>query len=113
HALLYIDLDHFKVVNDACGHAAGDELLRQLAALFTQHIRERDTLARLGGDEFGLFMEHCSPSDALRVANKLLEAIKAFSYPCRGQIFRVGLSIGLVPINEIGRASWRDRESMT
>lgn len=100
HALLYIDLDHFKVVNDACGHAAGDELLRQLAALFTQHIRERDTLARLGGDEFGLFMEHCSPSDALRVANKLLEAIRAFSYPCRGQIFRVGLSIGLVPINE-------------
>lgn len=99
HALLYIDLDHFKVVNDACGHAAGDDLLRQLARLFSEQIRERDTLARLGGDEFGLFMEHCPPGDALRVANKLLNAVKNFGYPCRGQLFRVGLSIGLVPIN--------------
>src|SRR5690606_24021015 len=99
HALLYIDLDHFKVVNDACGHEAGDELLRQLAALFGDQIRDRDTLARLGGDEFGLFMENCTARDALRIANKILAATKAFNFPCKGQVYRVGASIGLVPIS--------------
>lgn len=97
-ALLYMDLDQFKIVNDTCGHKAGDELLRQLAQHFRAHVRERDTLARLGGDEFALLIEHCTLNEALRVANKVLETTRAFQFPFNDRIFRVGVSIGLVPI---------------
>ncbi len=76
HALCFMDLDQFKVVNDTCGHAAGDELLRQLGSVLTVTLRHRDTLARLGGDEFGILMEHCSLDDAHRVATSLQKAIQ-------------------------------------
>lgn len=68
HALLYIDLDQFKIINDTCGHSAGDELLRQVTALLHAKLRTRDTLARLGGDEFGVILEHCPQNEALQVA---------------------------------------------
>lgn len=97
-ALLYMDLDQFKIVNDSCGHKAGDELLRQLSQLFRAHVRERDTLARLGGDEFALLIEHCTVDEALRVANKVLETTREFQFPFNGRTFRVGASIGLVPL---------------
>jgi diguanylate cyclase (GGDEF)-like protein len=77
-ALLYLDLDQFKIVNDTCGHADGDQLLRLLARAYLRHVRERDTLARLGGDEFALLVERCSIEEAAAVANKLLQTTRDF-----------------------------------
>ena len=98
HALCYLDLDQFKVVNDTCGHAAGDELLRQLSSVLSGIVRHRDTLARLGGDEFGVLMEHCSLEQAYRVAESLQKAIQEHQFSWEERNFRVGVSIGLVPI---------------
>lgn len=100
HAMLYVDLDQFKVVNDTCGHVAGDALLRRLSAMLQHKIREGDTLARLGGDEFGLLIEDCSLDDSERIANQLKEQIQEFHYEWNDTVFRVGASIGLVPINK-------------
>lgn len=100
HAMLYIDLDQFKVVNDTCGHVAGDALLKQLSAMLLHRIREDDTLARLGGDEFGLLIEYCSLDDAEKIANQLKEQIQEFHYEWNGSVFRIGASIGLVSINK-------------
>ncbi|MCU7853025.1 MAG: EAL domain-containing protein [Candidatus Thiodiazotropha sp. (ex Monitilora ramsayi)] len=101
HALLYIDLDQFKIVNDTCGHVAGDELLKQLAVLMRELVRESDTLARLGGDEFGVLLSNCDRSHALRVANLLRERIKDHRFVWQDRVFEVGASIGIVEINEI------------
>ena len=98
HALCYLDLDQFKIVNDTCGHAAGDELLRQLSSVLSGIVRHRDTLARLGGDEFGVLMEYCSLEHAYRVAESLQKAIQEHLFTWEGRNFRVGVSIGLVPI---------------
>lgn len=98
-ALLYLDLDQFKIVNDTCGHAAGDDLLRQLSVAYGAHVRERDTLARIGGDEFALIVEHCTVEEAKVVANKLLETTRNFRYICNNQVFRLGVSIGLTPLD--------------
>ena len=98
HALCYFDLDQFKVVNDTCGHIAGDELLRQLASMLEGTVRKRDTLARLGGDEFGVLMEHCSVDSANRVAMSLHKAIQDYHFQWEGHFFKIGVSIGLVPI---------------
>ena len=100
HALCYLDLDQFKVINDTCGHVAGDELLRQLARLLPKEIRKRDTIARLGGDEFGVLMEHCSVEQAGRVAESLRQAVEDFRFRWEDKLFRIGVSIGLVPITE-------------
>ena len=99
HALCYLDLDQFKLVNDTCGHVAGDELLRQLGRLLEDRVRRRDTLARLGGDEFGVLMEHCSVTQALRVAETLRHGIEEFRFRWEGRAFSLGASIGLVPID--------------
>lgn len=98
-ALLYIDLDQFKIVNDTCGHSAGDDLLKMLARQFCDHVRERDTLARIGGDEFGLIVEHCDLDEALGVANKILDATRSFRYACKGRLFQLGVSIGITPVD--------------
>ncbi len=100
HALCYLDLDQFKVVNDNCGHVAGDELLRQLTALLKTRMRERDTLARLGGDEFGMLLGECGLEPALRVANELRQVIQDFRFVWEDKTFSVGASIGLVPLTE-------------
>jgi diguanylate cyclase (GGDEF)-like protein len=97
-ALLYLDLDQFKLINDTSGHAAGDELLKQLAVELSVHVRDSDTLARLGGDEFGILLTNCSVHDAVEIANKLLQAINRFRFTWEGKNFMVGGSIGLVPI---------------
>ena len=105
HALCYLDLDQFKIVNDNCGHAAGDELLRQIANLLTSCLRKRDTLARLGGDEFGILMEHCTQSQAQRVAEDVRKRIESFHFVWEDRVFSVGVSIGLVPIANTGLSS--------
>ncbi len=98
HTLCYLDLDQFKVVNDTCGHVAGDELLRQLAVLLQNQLRERDTLARLGGDEFGVLLENCPPDQAQPIAEVLRQTVKDFRFVWRDKTFVIGVSIGLVPI---------------
>ena len=98
HSLLYIDLDQFKVVNDTCGHIAGDELLRQIATIFKKRLRNNDTLARLGGDEFAVLLESCPQENALRVANLLRQEIQEFRFVWQSKTFMIGISIGLVEI---------------
>ncbi len=99
HALLYLDLDQFKVVNDTCGHSAGDELLRQLTFLLKEDVRQSDTLARLGGDEFGLLLVGCSQPQAMEIAEKLIATVNAFRFTWLGKSFDIGVSIGMVMIN--------------
>jgi diguanylate cyclase (GGDEF)-like protein/PAS domain S-box-containing protein len=98
HAACYIDLDQFKVVNDTCGHAAGDELLRQLGALLKKSIRKGDTLGRLGGDEFGVLIKNSSIEDSFKVASYIKSIIEDYRFIYEGQSFRVSASMGLVPI---------------
>lgn len=100
HALCYLDLDQFKVINDTCGHIAGDELLRQLAQLLQSQVQEQDTLARLGGDEFGVLIEHCSMAQATRLADTLLERFAEFRFSWQEKRFGIGGSIGVVPITK-------------
>ena len=103
HALCFLDLDGFKTVNDACGHLAGDELLRQLSALMRDRMRARDTLARLGGDEFGVLLEHCGLTRAARVADEIRKAITSHRFTWGETTYRVGVSIGIAPIRAGGR----------
>ena len=101
HALMYMDLDNFKTVNDTCGHAAGDELLRQLTTVMQARMRGSDTLARIGGDEFGGLLESCPLDQAVRIANGLREAVRDFRFVWRDKTFGVGVSIGLVTIDGV------------
>ncbi|MGH8677009.1 MAG: EAL domain-containing protein, partial [Burkholderiales bacterium] len=98
HALMYLDLDQFKVVNDTCGHAAGDQLMRQVSDLLQRRLREGDTLARLGGDEFGVLLESCPADHALRIADELRQAVMDFHFVWESRAFNIGVSIGLVNI---------------
>jgi len=100
HAILYLDLDQFKVVNDTCGHIAGDELLRQLTTLLKNVIRDEDTLARLGGDEFGVLLDYCELPKAEQIAEILRETIQDFRFSWDDNIFSIGASIGVVAIDE-------------
>ena len=100
HAVMYLDLDQFKVVNDTCGHAAGDQLLRQVSTLLQTCLREADTLARLGGDEFGVLLENCSPENAVRIADKLRQTVTDFHYAWSNMRFNIGVSIGVVNIED-------------
>lgn len=99
HALCYLDLDQFKIVNDTCGHAAGDELLRQVTTLLQTKIRQSDVLARLGGDEFGALLYQCCLEQAIGVAEVMRSAIQEFRFVWQDNIFSIGVSIGLVEIN--------------
>ena len=99
HALLYIDLDQFKLVNDACGHAIGDQLLQQIAKLLQAAVRSRDTLARQGGDEFAIILEHCDLAQARRVGQKICDQMDEFRFVHDDRRFRLGASIGLVPLD--------------
>lgn len=101
HVLLYIDLDNFKTVNDSCGHAAGDELLRSLTSLMSTKIRGSDTLARVGGDEFAALLQSCPLDQGLRIANAIREVVRDFRFAWEGKSFAVGASIGLVPLDVV------------
>jgi diguanylate cyclase (GGDEF)-like protein len=95
YAMLFIDLDHFKEVNDSAGHAAGDELLRRVGAVLRDTVRREDLPARLGGDEFAILMEDCGAQDALHVAATILERLNSFALSGGGQRRRVTASIGI------------------
>jgi len=99
HALLHIDIDRLKLVNDTCGQNAGDELLQELAQLLLSSVRKRDTLSRLGGDEFGMLLENCPLDKAVQIAANLVEAIGSFHFTRANNTFRQGISIGVVPID--------------
>jgi diguanylate cyclase (GGDEF)-like protein len=98
HAVCYLDLDGFKQVNDASGHAVGDELLRQLSEVMRERMRSRDTLARLGGDEFGLLLEHCERPQAERIAEDIRKGIGGYRLTAGEHTYAVGASIGVVPL---------------
>ena len=100
HAVLYMDLDQFKVVNDTCGHVAGDQLLEKISNVIRGKTRATDTLARLGGDEFGLLARDCTAEDANRIAEEILGAVQQFRFNWDGKIFAVGISIGIVEITQ-------------
>ncbi len=105
HSLFFIDLDQFKIVNDTCGHIAGDELLRQVAHQLRQKIRERDTLARFGGDEFTVLLENCGIDDAVEVAQQLRETVQNFRFAWREKFFAIGASIGVVMISNVSESA--------
>lgn len=96
HALMFLDLDQFKLVNDTCGHAAGDELLRHICALLQSDLREGDTLARLGGDEFGILLENCPAAVAEKIAESLRHTVQSLHFVWKGRPFMTTVSIGLV-----------------
>jgi len=108
HALCFMDLDSFKIVNDTCGHLAGDELLRQLSALLDRLVRKSDVLARLGGDEFGLLLYNCSVPVALNLANQLRSEVENFQFLWGETRFQVGVSVGLVVFDD----RWQDLQAL-
>ncbi len=101
HALCFIDLDRFKIVNDTCGHLAGDELLCRVGRLLRDHVREQDMVARVGGDEFALLLRDCGADNARRIADSLRETVAAFRFSWDGREFAVGASIGLVMLDRL------------
>lgn len=100
HALCFIDLDQFKVVNDTCGHPAGDALLQEIARLLEGELRQTDVLARLGGDEFGVVLRDCGDDAAMAVAEKLRSAVDGYVFTYDETLFRIGASVGCVPIDK-------------
>ncbi|HTD72690.1 MAG TPA: PAS domain S-box protein [Steroidobacteraceae bacterium] len=98
HVLLYLDLDQFKLVNDTCGHPAGDLLLKQITGVIQSRVRGGDTLARLGGDEFGILLQDCALDQALRIAENLRQGIRDYRFTWQGGVLAVGASIGIVQI---------------
>jgi diguanylate cyclase (GGDEF)-like protein/PAS domain S-box-containing protein len=100
HVLLYLDLDQFKLVNDTCGHPAGDLLLKQITGVIQSRVRGGDTLARLGGDEFGILLQDCTQDQALRIAENMRQAIRDYRFTWQGGVLAVGASIGIVEITK-------------
>ncbi len=100
HALCFLDLDQFKVVNDTSGHIAGDELLQEISSVIGSQIRQRDTLARIGGDEFAILMEHCNLVQAEHVAEKIRHEVESFRFRWEDNVYTIGISIGITAIDE-------------
>jgi diguanylate cyclase (GGDEF)-like protein/PAS domain S-box-containing protein len=100
HALCYLDLDRFKVVNDTCGHTAGDKMLREVASLIKDAVRDSDTVGRIGGDEFALLLSGCPLEKARQIADDVVRSVNDYRFVWKDKIFNIGVSIGLV---EIGR----------
>ena len=96
---MYLDQEQFKIINDTCGPIAGDELLRQVSAVFEKCVRVGDVVARLGGDEFGALLKHCKSEDGTRMAQKFLAALGKFRFDWEQRSFRLGVSIRLLSID--------------
>jgi diguanylate cyclase (GGDEF)-like protein/PAS domain S-box-containing protein len=110
HVLCYLDLDRFKVVNDSCGHMAGDGMLREVAALIKETVRDSDTVARLGGDEFGLLLVGCPLEKARQIADDVVNKVNDYRFVWKDKIFNIGVSVGLI---EISRESGAPEEVMS
>ncbi|MBI1424235.1 MAG: EAL domain-containing protein [Gammaproteobacteria bacterium] len=100
HVLCYMDLDQFKIINDTCGHIAGDTMLVQLAHTMQSFVRDGDTIARLGGDEFGLLLENCPLERGLEIAEEIRESIASFRFVWQEKMFEIGISIGMVVLEQ-------------
>ena len=109
HALCYLDLDRFKVVNDTCGHTAGDNMLREVASLIRDAVRDSDTVGRIGGDEFAMLLVGCPLEKARQIADNVVRSVNDYRFVWKDKIFNVGISIGLV---EIGRGGGTIEELM-
>lgn len=105
HALLYLDLDNFKRINDSCGHGAGDQVLQDVANILKGSIRSRDLLARVGGDEFAILLEDCPPPHAAQIAQKICDQLEVYRFTSPRGRFRTGASIGVVAIDKIWTSS--------
>ena len=99
-SFLYLDLNRFKSVNDAYGHLAGDQLLKRIAALIKDSLRDRDTFARLGGDEFGILLENCQIVQAERIAHSICESVARFRYDCGDKRLQIGVSVGISAVSD-------------
>ena len=110
HVLCYLDLDRFKVVNDSCGHMAGDGMLREVAALIKETVRDSDTVGRLGGDEFGLLLTGCPLEKARQIADDVVRKVGDYRFVWKDKIFNIGVSVGLI---EISRESGAADELMS
>jgi diguanylate cyclase (GGDEF)-like protein len=104
HALCYLDLDRFKVVNDTCGHTAGDNMLREVASLIKEAVRDSDTVGRIGGDEFALLLVGCPLEKARQIADDVVRSVNDYRFVWKDKIFNIGVSIGLVEIGSSGGA---------
>jgi diguanylate cyclase (GGDEF)-like protein/PAS domain S-box-containing protein len=104
HALCYLDLDRFKVVNDTCGHTAGDNMLREVASLIKEAVRDSDTVGRIGGDEFALLLVGCPLEKARQIADDVVRSVNDYRFVWKDKIFNIGVSIGLVEIGAGGAA---------
>ncbi len=100
HVLCYLDIDQFKIINDTCGHQAGDLLLQKLSRLMHNHIRQSDYLARLGGDEFGLLLQNCTLIQAVRIIEKLFDVVREYRFEWKEAVFSINMSVGVVEINK-------------
>ena len=104
HALCYLDLDRFKVVNDTCGHTAGDNMLREVAAIIKEAVRDSDTVGRIGGDEFALLLVGCPLEKARQIADDVVHSVNDYRFVWKDKIFNIGVSVGLVEIGRGGGA---------
>ena len=100
HVVTYLDLDRFKTVNDTCGHIAGDNLLREIAALLKRRVRDSDTVARVGGDEFAMLLAGCPLDKARQISEDVCQAVGDYHFAWQDQIFDIGVSIGLVEVGQ-------------
>ena len=104
HALCYLDLDRFKVVNDTCGHTAGDNMLREVASIIKEAVRDSDTVGRIGGDEFALLLVGCPLEKARQIADDVVHSVSDYRFVWKDKIFNIGVSVGLVEIGRGGGA---------
>lgn len=110
HILFYMDLDRFKAVNDSCGHQAGDNMLREVAGLIKEQVRDSDYVGRLGGDEFGALLIGCPIDKSRQIANDICNAVDEYRFVWQDKIFNIGISIGLL---EIGHTSGTPQDVMS
>ena len=104
HALCYLDLDRFKLVNDTCGHSAGDNMLREVAAIIKEAVRDSDTVGRIGGDEFALLLVGCPLEKARQIADDVVHSVNDYRFVWKDKIFNIGVSVGLVEVGRGGGA---------